>query len=219
MSEPVPGPQEERPEPVVRKPGRPGMVAALLCLAAAAVAMVAMFQDLVVAENLGAGSQRFTTTITLWDARFEINGVVEPQPDNDVPVNGVPVMLAVALLLAAALLGTLARVRRIGGLVTVAAAAFLTAVVIVVGMQGLWWLQIFEPPNGGQEGVTPAFSGSFASGFWTLAAAAVLAVAATVPTWRRPRAEQERVEPDTPRLGTPLVVRLPDEPQNPTHPM
>lgn len=230
MSEPAPEPRPDpepeagQPEPVVRKPGeRAGLVCALLCLAAAVLTMIGSFQDMVTAAQRAAGfQQRASWVISVWDVAVESNGELQPLLVDRVAVNGVPLLVAAASLLAAAVLQTpvARRFRRVSGLVTVAAAAFLTAVVVLVVMQASWWLTIFQPvPTPGQEEGEVVFEGGFGAGVWTLIAAAVLAIAATVPVWRRPRAEPERTEPDTPRLGTPLVVRLPDEPQDPPRPM
>jgi hypothetical protein len=197
------------------------MIGALLCLAAAALTMIGTFQDLVVVDT-STGFGRQTFTITAWEVRAETNGVVAQSIDDSAPVNGVPLLFAAALLLAAAVGAMLARVRRSatpGGLVTALAATFLVAVVAMVGVQARWWTKVFEPgPVGGQEGVSVTVTSVVGPGLWMMITGAVVAIAAAVTVGRRRRPEAERVEPDTPRLGTPLVVRLPDEPQEPPDP-
>jgi hypothetical protein len=199
------------------------MVGALLCFAAAVLTMIGTFQDLVVVENIGniAGSRNQTYIITLWEFRVEINGVVdtgEVAGLTVMPQHGVPLLFAVALLLAAALLGMLPSARpaaRRFGLITVIAAAFLTAAVAMVVVQAMWWQEIFRPPVAPREGVDVEVTVGAGPALWTLIAGAALAIVAAVMAWRQPRPGPERVEPDTPRLGFPVVVRLPDEPQDP----
>jgi hypothetical protein len=195
------------------------MIGALLCLAAATLTMIGVFQDLVVVENLG-GPQDQTLRLTLWDARLVTDGVTETAPElggPSAPQNGVPLLLAVALLLAAALLGRLNLARRLSrasGLAAVVAATFLTAAVAVVITQAVWWMDVLAPvPLTPQEGVDVEITVSAGPAVWTLVAGVALAIVAAVLTWRQPRLEPERVEPDTPRMGLPVMVRrLPDEP-------
>jgi hypothetical protein len=226
MGEPVGEPQPEPVEPVERKPaGRAGMIGALLCLVAAVLTMIGMFQDLVVARNFG-GPQGLTYRITLWDARVVADGAAESAVEGGappVPQNGVPLLFAVALLLAAALLGMLNRGRRAGrisrvsGLTAVVAATFLTAAVAMVIMQALWWMDILGPVSvDPREGVDVQNAVGVGPALWTLIVGVALAIAAAVLTWRQPRPEPERVEPETPRMGIPVVVRrLPDEMPDP----
>lgn len=214
MSELVPDP----PSVPEQNPGhgsgdRMGVVCASLCLVAAVLTMVGSFQDLAMTRQSAGGNRELISRVTVWDMTIVSN--LTSQPQDSVPVNGAPLLVAVVLLLAAAFLRLPVawRFHRLGGVVTVGAAAFLTAIVGVVSLQALWWLNIFEPDVLDDRGVVPTVVQSgIGAGVWTLAAAAVLALAATVLTWRRPRPGAERVEPDTPRLGTPIVVRLPDEP-------
>jgi hypothetical protein len=195
------------------------MIGALLCLAAATLTMIGVFQDLVVVENLG-GPQDQTLRLTLWDARLVTDGVTETAPElggPSAPQNGVPLLLAVALLLAAAMLGRLTLARRLSrasGLAAVVAATFLTAAVAVVITQAVWWMDVLAPvPLTPQEGVDVEITVSAGPAVWTLVAGVALAIVAAVLTWRQPRLEPERVEPDTPRMGFPVMVRrLPDEP-------
>jgi hypothetical protein len=214
MSEQVPDP----PSVPQQHPGhgsgdRIGVLCASLCLAAAVLTMVGSFQDLAMTRQSAGGGQERITRVTVWDMTIVSDLVSQPQ--DSVPVNGAPLLVAVGLLLAATILRlpVARRFQRLGGVVTAGASAFLIAIVGVVGLQALWWLNIFEPDVLDERGIVPsAVQSGVGAGVWTLVAAAVLALAATVLTWRRPRPDAERVEPDTPRLGTPIVVRLPDEP-------
>jgi hypothetical protein len=183
------------------------MIGALASLGAAALTMIGMLQDLLTAKIFTQ-----TITITSWDIRVETNG----GPGGGMtggPFNGVPLLFAVVVLLAAAVLGMLAAARpartrfgRASALAAVVAAAFLAGTVATIGMQVLGWMDAFTiPDNPDQVTVGP--------GFWTLVVGVGLAIAAAVTTWRQAGPEPARVEPDTPRLGIPVVVqRLPDEP-------
>jgi hypothetical protein len=57
-----------------------------------------------------------------------------------------------------------------------------------------------------------------APGFWTLLAATALAIAAAAVAWRQPRAEPERVKPDTPRLSNPCRGAAAGRATGPTEP-
>jgi hypothetical protein len=199
------------------------MVGAVLCFGAAVLTMIGTFQDLLTAQN-HIGPQRRTIVITNWDVRVETNGVSEPEAEG-APLNGVPLLFAVAVLLAAAVLGMLAAtrpsVRRFGrasGLTAVVAAAFLAATVATIGAQVLWWLGIFRPSDDAPADVQESSTVTVGPGIWTLVIGVGLAAAAAVTAWRQAQSEPPRVEPDTPRLGIPVVVRRlpdasPDEPR------
>jgi hypothetical protein len=223
MSElgPEPLPVPDGPEPAEPQPrSRTGMVGALLCLGAAALTMIGTFQDLVNARNFSQGGLQ-TYVITSWTTRFENNGTLEPG-SQAAPLNGVPLLISVAMLLVAAALGMLAanrppgwRFGRLGGLAAVVGATFLAGTVATIGAQELWWLDIFGPPENAPPDPSIDTSVTVGPGFWTLAAGAGLAIVAAVTAWRRQaRPEAVREEPDTPRLGIPVVVvtRLPDAP-------
>jgi len=62
------------------------------------------------------------------------------------------------------------------------------------------------------EGVDVTTTVAAGPAVWALVAGVALAITAAVWTWRRPGAEPERTEPETPRIGIPVVRRLPDEP-------
>jgi len=208
-----------RPTPVAWQSRlRAGRVVALLYLGAATLTMIGTFQNLLTATyTLGDGQQ--TVIITCWDSRLT-SGDSTAVMAQAAPANGVPLLCAVALLLAAAALHLYAPARpggrRLGtvrGPVAIAVTAFLVATVVTIGAQVTWWLDVFGPPSAdateapGAQGTTTA---SIGSGYWMLVAGVGLAVVATVLAWRHNRFEQARTEPDTPRLGIPVVRRLPD---------
>ncbi|MFL6142384.1 MAG: hypothetical protein ACJ72N_11035 [Labedaea sp.] len=182
-----------------------------LCLVAAALTATGSFLPLFVSTvRLGYPNVELVTTVTAWGLRATANGL--PDSTNGVaPLNALPLVLAVVLLLAAVLLA------RRRAATAVAAAAFLTGAVATVGMQELAWKHNFEPT--GVTATIPNLGVDLAvgSGFWLLVGAAVLAVAAALGALARPGAGPvgEREEPETPRLGIPVVVRLPDEPPTP----
>lgn len=203
----------------MRKPaGWAGMIGALLCLAAAALTMVSMFQDLVVVQTV-SGPENVTFRITLWDVQIVSDGATQAALESggpSAPQNAVPLMFAVAMLIAAAMLGMFDRARRLsraGGLAAVIAATFLTAAVAVVITQALWWMDVLEPgPILPREGVDVTTTVDAGLAVWALVAGVALAITAAVLIWRQPGAEPERTEPETPRIGIPVVRRLPDEP-------
>jgi hypothetical protein len=195
----------------------------LLCLVGAVLAMIGTLQVLFTARiPFGGGEQR--VTITSWDFRIESSGFSgSPEgSEANVLINGAPVTVAAGVLVAAAL-GMLVAARRsaarFGGasrLTAVIGATFLAAVVCAVGVQELFWLDVFQPPEPPANLPRPdarGGAGSVGPGFWSLVAGAVLALVAAVVAWRSGRPDLRRVEPETPALGIPVVVRrLPDEP-------
>lgn len=190
---------------------RAGRIGAAMFLGAAVLTLVATLQNLFVAETAqGEARQRFV--ITSWDMRTEAEDPSVTGPESG-PLNGVPLLIAAALLFAAAMLGMRAVTRRpsrLWSLAAVVAATFLAGTVATIGAQELWWLDILDIPEstGGETQATV----SVGPGYWMLVLSAALAVAAAVPAWRQNRPAPERVEPDTPTLGFPAVRRLPDVP-------
>jgi hypothetical protein len=228
MTEPEADPQ---PSPISEPPVRPGsvplaqwnrfgVVGALLCLGAAVLTAIGSFQALYAVEiESVSGLWRQSMVVTSWDFELTSNGV--PAPDSEAsgaPLNGVPLMFAVAVLLATAVLGMLVAASPAGSsrfglahrMAAVIAAVFLVATVWSVGMQELWYRDVLRPP----DETSTNFTSQVGAGFWSLVAGAVLAVVAAVVAWRLARADgREREEPDTPVLGIPVVVRrLPDAP-------
>jgi hypothetical protein len=198
---------------------RVAVLGALLCLTAAMLTMIGMFQQLFTAQIAVGPGARQRVTISSWDFRNEFDGI--PAADgSDILINGVPLAFAVAALLAAAL-GLLvaarrsaARLARVSRLTALVGATFLAATVGTVGVQELFWLDVFQPPNS----TGPDFRAAVGPGFWSLVTGAAVALVAAVVAWRSGRLVPRREEPETPQLGIPVVVRrLPDEPP-PDHP-
>jgi len=141
-------------------------------------------------------------------------------PESDAlgaPLHGVPLMFAVALLLATGVLGLLVAVTPTGSrfgrahrMSAVIAAVFLVATVWSLGMQELWYRDALRPPDGPETHSTAGVG----PGFWSLVAGAAIAGVAAVLAWRPARKEVPgRDEPETPVLGIPVVIRrLPDAP-------
>jgi uncharacterized membrane protein YccF (DUF307 family) len=223
-ADPQPSPNSEppaQPDPVpLAQWNRFGVVGALLCLGAAVLTAIGSFQALYAVDvESVSGLWRQGRVVTSWDFELTTNGV--PDPDSEAigaPLNGVPLMFAVAVLLATAVLGMLvaatpASSSRFGlahRIAAVIAAVFLVATVWSVGMQELWYQDVLRPPDETSIKSTTQVG----AGFWLLVAGAMLALVAAVVAWRPARADVwEREEPDTPVLGIPVVVRrLPDAP-------
>jgi hypothetical protein len=176
---------------------------AVLCVLAAALTMVGAFLPLFTSTvRLGHPNSVLAVTISGWGIRAAANGLPDEVPSNvGIADNGVPLVLAAALLVGVAV------VRRF----TVAASAFLAGVVLTIGLQEFAWHNSFRPT--GVTATVPDLTVELTvgTGFWLLVGAVVVAGLATVLTLR-PAPEPEREEPETPRLGIPVVVRLPDEP-------
>jgi hypothetical protein len=198
-------------------------VSLLLCFAAAILTLIGSFLTLFSAEWFfseslsGSSARGLSIKITSWEA------LTEP-PDNggfDVPLNGIPLVIAAVAMLLAAVFGMLASaapgnlpMRRRAAMTVAVGTAFLTATVLGVVVQGLSWRQAWTGPA---EESNPQLrvDAGFGAGLWLLVGAAVIAMAASGVLWRATRPAPDRVEPDTPSLGIPAVVvhRLPDEPQ------
>jgi len=205
------------PELTEPEPGggsRTAVPGALLCLTAAMLTMIGMFQQLFTAQASAGPAERQRVTISGWDFRIEFDGV-QAAGENDILINGAPLAFAVAALLAAAL-GLLLAARRsaawlarVGRLTALVGATFLAATVCTIGVQELFWLDVFQPPPSAGPGSRAAVG----PGFWSLVTGTAVAVVATAVAWRSGRPDPRRLEPETPALGIPVVVRrLPDEP-------
>jgi hypothetical protein len=205
------------PEPVRRT----GSVGPLLCLGAAVLTVLGSFLELLVVENLPSPNPQDPITFTSWTA--DLGG--DTGGTQPVPLDGVPLMAAAAILLVAAMLwllrtGPLARARNLVPAVAGFGAAFLAGAVAMIGMQVLWWMELFAPPAFAPASDITTTAGP---GFWMLVVGVALAVGAAVLSWRQRRPETEPVEPvepaaaDTPAAapaGEPVVSvrRLPDAP-------
>jgi hypothetical protein len=188
--------------------GRMRVVGALLCVAAAVLTVIGTFQPLVTGRL-----DKNVLSVTSWVQRMErVDGSVL-NADTEAPVYGLPLTVAAALLLVAALLGL--RAARRAGLTAVVAAAFLAGTVVAVGVQQRWWVDVVfgAPLRDLPPGTLANYWSRTGAGLWMLAVAAGLAVAAAVATWRasddpRRQAESHPV-PSEPAI---VVHRLPDAP-------
>jgi hypothetical protein len=206
----------------------------LLCFGAALLTLIGSFTALCTGVFLFGGEPRLSLTITSWEMRAVNAGGLPGGADaadaaGPVPTSGAPLTFAAAVLLVAALVGLFAAaapgspgVVRMSEITAAVGAALLLGVVWTVCMEALYWKESFE--RAGNSGAAPEFSTSFGtgSGFWLLAGAVGLAIGATVLSWLSGRAIRAtartalvREEPETPRFGIPVVVRLPDEPAKP----
>lgn len=209
QAQPVPAPDP------VEQGDRTVTVGALLGFTAAALITIGLVQPLFTASTGFRNGQGQRTTITSWTFQTEpiglpIAGVNQPM------LNGLPLALAALALVAAAAGVLVARGRPDGGLGrasrlgAVIGATFLAATVCVVGVQLSFWVDAYRPSGTDPPGYSA--TSSVGPGFWSFVTGAAVAVVAAVVTWRSGR-EPQWVEPETPRLGIPVVVRrLPDEP-------
>jgi hypothetical protein len=173
------------------------------CLLAAGLTVLGAFLPLFASTiRLGYPNSVLRVTVTGWGLRATANGLPDRAPDIAVALNGVPLVLAAALLL-------LAVVKRRVALV---GAGFLAGTVLTVGAQELTWPDVFRPAGVSATVPNMAIDMAVGSGFPVLVAAVVVAGAAALLTTARPAGAAEREEPRTPPIGVPIVVRLPDEP-------
>jgi hypothetical protein len=194
--------------------------AAFLLFAAAIATLVGTFLDLFAGRIVFRGEERVALVISAWDASATERGV--PAEAGRVPTNGAPLVVAAAILLIAAVVGVLAaaapgapRVVRASGLLAPIATAFLIGTVWTVGMEVATWVSNFRPVETPVTAGSVRAESSVGNGFWLLLGGAVAAVVATAAVWRAGfagRVLSWRQEPETPRYGIPVVVRLPDDP-------
>jgi hypothetical protein len=177
------------------------------CLLAAGLTVAGSFLPLFVSTiRLGYPLSVLKVTVTGWGVQASANGLPDRAPDVAVAVNGVPLVLAAALLLVAI-------VRRGAAL---AGAGFLAGTVLTIWVQESTWPEIFRPTGIITTIPNMAVDLAVGSGLHVLVAAVLVAGLAAVlavrPVGASEREEPERVEPETPPMGVPVVVRLPDEP-------
>lgn len=183
-------------------PGYRQWLGAPVCLLAAGLTLAGAFLPLFVSTiRLGYPNSVLTVTVTGWGVRATANGLPDRAPDISVALNGIPLLLAAALLL-------LAVVRRGFAL---AGAAFLAGAVLTVYVQERIWPDTFRPTGVAATVPNMTIDLAVGKGFHVLVAAVVAAGTAAVLA-ARPARSGPREEPETPPLGVPVVVRLPDEP-------
>lgn len=190
----------------VPSPRRRQAYGGLLCAAAAVLTLVGSFQTAFsISYEFPAAGAGGGFAITSWGMREEEDLQVFGEIGDFVATTGVPLTMAAALLLAAAVLGIRAANARVTRAALVGA-AFLAGVVGAFGMQLIAWQDVWTKTLPRATGLT--VDTSVGPGFWLPVAAVVLAVVAVMLTGRA----GPREEPDTPVLGIPVVTRLPDEP-------
>ncbi|MBK1788293.1 hypothetical protein [Prauserella cavernicola] len=177
-----------------------GIIAAVLLVLAAALTVVGTFQPLFSGRVTALGQPGFELKLTGWGVDTDA-----PQQNGGVPLNGLPLVFAAALLLGAAGLCLLPALRRAAGLLTAVATAFLAGAGWVVAMQVLSWIDTFRSTEASAEAALQVdTTTSVGLGTWLFAGALVLAIAATVFALRAPSAGTVSVaEQATPRFGLP----------------
>ncbi|TLW94473.1 hypothetical protein FFT09_00795 [Saccharomonospora piscinae] len=177
------------------------VLAAGACVVAAALTVLGTFLPLFRGELSALGSVQFDLAITAWG--FDTNAPVQ---EGGVANNGIPLSVAAALLLVAAVLVAVPALRRrptpMGRLACGMSAAFLAGITVAVVMQSLSWLETFRAT--GDTGAVPevGLETGLGAGLWLLVGATVLALAAV---WLAPPpgASTADREPITPRYGFP----------------
>lgn len=147
---------------------------AALSVAAAAATVAGSFLPLFSGELRRGERTLVEMTITAWG--FDTG---EAEPTGAVATNGIPLVAGAALLVVAALLAAFSA-RRACPAVTLAGAAFLVGTVWTVAMQVVSLSSSFRPTGTAENDPSFSANSSIGIGFWLLACAAVLAVAAAV---------------------------------------
>jgi hypothetical protein len=181
---------------------------------AALLVLGAVFLPLFQVEQHVTAQQTFFTpklvfTETAWSSRVSAEGN-ESVEQPAAPV-GIPVVIAVALLAAAAVFG-FSRTSRVGHRLTAAGTSFAAGTALTIGMSGFGWSSGF-----GREGLDV----SLGLGLWLLIAGVVAGVAATVAGYLPIRApDGDWADPtlayaDTPTPPSGIAVTvLPPEPEH-----
>jgi hypothetical protein len=167
-------------------------------------------------QQIGAGREflenRMTVTETAWGSTFELPGQ-EVADQSGAPV-GIPLLVAVALLTAAALTAFVRPDHRLGRWLIAAGAVFTAGVVVTVGMSGFGWSSVMDGDDQLDVGTGP--------GMWLLIAGTVVAAAAAVIAhlpvrhyatggWADPAVAY--ADTPTPPSGVAITV-LPPEPED-----
>lgn len=173
------------------------------CLLAAGLTVAGSFLPLFVSTTrLGYPLSVLKVSVTGWGVQATANGLPDRAPDIAVAVNGVPLVLAAALLL-------IAIVKRWAA---VAGAGFLAGAVLTIWVQESTWPKVFRPAGNLFTMPNLTIDLAVGSGLHVLVAAVLVAGVAALLAVRPASVARERQEPETPPLGVPVVVRLPDEP-------
>jgi len=219
LVEPIPAPEEAgKPEPC-------RFIAPVLAVLAAVSTLAGGFLSLFEIRErfsqgfLASGDQGLVLTYTAWRMQLSLPGQeMEDQPSAPL---GAPLLLAVALLLAAAIAEVIYASRRSAGVLarwlTSAGAVFLPGVVLTIGMVGL---------GASLRDDSGATTTSIGSGMWLLIFATLIAAGAAVfsvlrarepaPAWADP--DVAFADTPTPPSGIPVqtaevaITLLPPEP-------
>lgn len=216
---PQPAPAAEpAPVPVTEAPPASGLlrvlspvltaVAALMTVGGCFLPLFRLQQNVSVRQ--GFFEAQLTVTETAWGSRMEIPGQ-DAADQGGAPI-GLPLILAALVLAVAAFTAFSRPGHGIGRWLTGAGALFTAGAVTTVGMNGLGWSAMAEGMD--LEVIT-------AAGMWLLIGATVLAAVAAVlaylPTWRR--AGDDWADPTlayadtpTPPTGVAITVLPPEEP-------
>lgn len=219
---PAPAPaQAPAPEPPASRLPRhlPAVLAALAALLAVGGCFLPLFRMLQeLSFRQGFGDAQLTITETAWGNRIEVSGQ-EPTDRPGVPV-GIPVIVAIVLLAAAAFAAFSRPGRGLTRWLLSAGAVFAAGVVTTVAMFRFELAAI-----AGEEVDLEVTTGP---GMWLLALAAVTAAAAAVvahlpllghlrdPAWADPAVAY--ADTPTPPSGVAITVLPPDEPDEPDEP-
>ncbi|MEU4252541.1 hypothetical protein AB0F15_34570 [Amycolatopsis sp. NPDC026612] len=219
----IPGAATAAPPPVAEPPEAPApappvpllrFVPPVLAVIAAVMTALGSFLPLFrIRQQIGSGQQfldnPMIVTETAWGSSFEIPGQ-EVTDQTGSPV-GIPLLIAVVLLVAAALTLFPRTSHRLGRRLIAAGAAFTAGVVITVAMSGIGWSAL---AGGGELEVATA------PGMWLLIAGTVAAAAAAAVAYlpARGRFAGDWADPavayadtPTPPAGVAITV-LPPEP-------
>lgn len=183
----------------------PQRLAAILALLASALLVLALLLPMLVVSFTMPGLAGMTTTISAWGPAGGGPGMSGGALFGHMFTHAIPMLFATLLLVVATVIAFVRPGSAAGGPVTlwlVMAAAFASGVAITVVAQVTSWLAIYEPPFGDPMGMHS--SASIGMGFWSLAAGAVLAVAAAALTAmpaRKPEAAEVPLSPAAETTG------------------
>jgi hypothetical protein len=155
----------------------PRRLGAILALLASVLLVLSLVFPLFMATIDVQGTVRMTTTITAWGESN--NALSGASMFRSSPAHAFPILFATLLLLVATVIAFVragSAAGRSAALWLTMAAAFVAGVAITVVPQLTIWFTMFQRPFGTALGMDAG--GSIGLGFWSLAAGAVVAVAA-----------------------------------------